>query len=59
MYSRLGYSPCVRPALINGIKSVIVDQHLRETDGQAYNNFLLGFARENDLVTEDGDTSSI
>ncbi|MGA7178668.1 MAG: DUF3579 domain-containing protein [Thiobacillaceae bacterium] len=55
--NRLGYSPCVRPTIIDGIKSVIVSRRLREIDGQAY-KFLLGFARANDLVIEGGDTSS-
>lgn len=52
--NRLGYSPCVRPTTLDGIKCVIISKRLKEIDERAY-NFLLGFGRENDLVIEDGD----
>jgi hypothetical protein len=50
--NRLGYSPYVRPTVINGVKSVIVDSRLKDVDERAY-NFLLNFGRDNDLVIED------
>jgi uncharacterized protein DUF3579 len=52
--NRLGYSPCVRPTTIDGVKCVIVGKRLKEIDERAY-NFVIGFGRENDLVIEDGD----
>ena len=55
--NRLGYSPSVRPTVVDGIKSVIVSKHLKEIDERAY-HFLLSFARENDLVIADGDKAS-
>ena len=50
----LGYSPYVRPALIAGVHSVIVDARLRELEPRAW-DFVIGFARDNDLVTLDVD----
>ena len=50
----LGYSPYVRPALIAGVRSVIVDERVRELEPRAW-NFVIGFARDNDLVTLDVD----
>ncbi|MGA9992347.1 MAG: DUF3579 domain-containing protein [Thiobacillaceae bacterium] len=52
--NRLGYSPCVTPTTINGIRCVIVGKRLKQLDERAY-NFVLNFGRENDLVIEDGD----
>jgi hypothetical protein len=52
--NRLGYSPCVRPTTLDGIRCVIVGKRLKDLDERAY-NFVLGFGRENDLVIEDGD----
>lgn len=56
--NRLGYSPCVRPTTIDGIRCVIVSKRLKELDERAY-NFVLGFGRENDLVLEDGDAPAV
>jgi hypothetical protein len=52
--NRLGYSPCVRPTTVDGVRCVLISKRLKELDERAY-NFLLGFGRENDLVVEDGD----
>lgn len=48
---RLGYSPYVQPAQVDGIKSVIVSRSLKEIDARAY-DFVLGFAHDNNLVIE-------
>lgn len=52
--NRMAYSPYVRPVTTNGVKGVWVDKKLREVDPRAY-NFLLAFARDNDLQVKDGD----
>lgn len=47
--AHLGYSPWVIPTVVNGIKCVVVNRALRDYDERAW-NFVLGFARDNDLV---------
>ncbi len=44
----LRYSPYVTPALIEGVRSVLVDARLHELEPLAY-LFLRDFARDNDL----------
>ncbi|MGI4814467.1 MAG: DUF3579 domain-containing protein [Janthinobacterium lividum] len=52
MNARLKYSLYVRPTLINGVKSVVVDERLRDLAPMAF-DFVMGFARDNELqVTE-------
>lgn len=46
--AHLKYSPYVRPVLLNGIKSVVVKEDLRQIEPLAY-HFVLDFARDNDL----------
>lgn len=46
--AHLGYSRYVRPTLLEGIKSVVVDAELRRIEPLAY-HFVLNFARDNDL----------
>jgi hypothetical protein len=46
--AHLKYSPYVRPTLLNGIKSVLVNEQLRALEPLAY-HFVLDFARDNDL----------
>lgn len=46
--SHLHYSQFVRPILINGIRSVVVDHALREIEPLAY-HFVIDFAKDNDL----------
>ena len=46
--AHLKYSPYVRPLLLNGIKSVVVDETLRKLEPLAY-HFVMDFARDNDL----------
>ena len=45
----LQYSPYVQPALIEGVRSVLVDARLHELEPMAY-HFLRGFAKDNDLT---------
>jgi Protein of unknown function (DUF3579) len=49
-----GYSPYVQPTMIGGVRCVIVDPRLRDLDARAW-DFVVGFARDNDLVTIDAD----
>jgi hypothetical protein len=44
----LQYSPYVQPALIEGVRAVLVDARLHALEPMAY-HFLQGFARDNDL----------
>lgn len=48
----LGYSPYVQPTMIAGIRAVIVDIRLRDLEARAW-DFVVGFARDNELVTID------
>ena len=50
--SHLHYSLFVRPILINGIRSVVVDHALREIEPLAY-HFVINFAKDNDLQIVD------
>jgi hypothetical protein len=44
----IGYSPYCVPRVINGIKCVIVDERLRDTEPRAW-DFVMHFARDNQL----------
>ena len=50
---RMQYSPYVHPVTAAGLRCVVVDMRLEEIEPMAY-RFLLGFARENELMTRDG-----
>lgn len=50
--AHLGYSPYVRPALVDGVRSVIVDERLRDLEPLAW-EFVLNFAKDNALRTVD------
>jgi len=47
-HAHLRYSPYVRPTVLGGIKSVVVNEALRDMEPKAY-HFVLSFARDNDL----------
>jgi hypothetical protein len=47
-----GYSPYVQPTLVAGVRCVIVDSRLRDLEPRAW-DFVVGFARDNELVTMD------
>lgn len=49
--SRINYSPYVHPTSIEGVKCIIVDSQLEEIDSRAW-GFVMGFAKDNDLVVE-------
>lgn len=46
--AHLTYSPYVRPTVLNGVKSVVVDEALRLLEPLAF-HFVMDFARDNDL----------
>lgn len=46
--AHLGYSPYVRPTVLDGVKSVVVNEGLRQIEPLAY-HFVLNFAKDNDL----------
>ncbi len=45
-----GYSPYAEPTMIAGVVCVVVDPRLRDLEVRAW-DFIVGFARDNDLVT--------
>ena len=49
---RMSFSPYVKPVTIDGVKCVKVGKALQQSEPAAY-NFLLDFARENDLQVID------
>ncbi len=51
---RTHFSPHVQPITLDGIQCVSVDKQLKINDPEAY-RFLLGFARTNELLTENAD----
>lgn len=44
----LRFSPYVRPTVLGGVKSVVVNEELRELEPLAY-HFVVNFAKDNDL----------
>jgi hypothetical protein len=50
--AHLQYSPYVRPTVLGGVKSVVVNEVLREIEPLAY-HFVLNFAKDNDLQIVD------
>lgn len=50
---RMQYSPYVQPITSAGIRCVVVDKRLKDIEPMAY-NFLLNFARDNELQTRPG-----
>lgn len=50
---RMQYSPYVQPVTSAGIRCVVVDKRLKDIEPMAY-NFLLNFARDNELQTRPG-----
>lgn len=49
----LSYSPFVQPSMRDGRRCVMVDARLRDVEPMAY-DFLRKFARDNDLLVEEG-----
>ena len=50
---RMQYSPYVQPINVGGVKCVLIDVRLKELEPMAY-NFLINFARDNELKTRPG-----
>jgi hypothetical protein len=50
---RMQYSPYVHPITSAGVKCVVVDVRLKDVEPMAY-NFLLGFAKDNELEVRPG-----
>lgn len=50
--AHLKYSPYVRPTVLGGVKSVVVNEALREIEPMAY-HFVVNFAKDNDLQIVD------
>jgi len=50
---RLCYSPYATPIVANGVKCVVIDARLMTSRPDAF-EFLLGFARDNDLLLRNG-----
>lgn len=50
--NNLRYSPYVRPMMLDGVRCVIVEPTLHETEPRAY-RFLLDFAHDNELLVMD------
>lgn len=50
--AHLQYSHYVRPILLNGIRSVVVNEELRVIEPMAY-HFVVDFAKDNDLQVVD------
>src|SRR5450830_1188785 len=50
--AHLKFSPYVLPTMINGVRSVVVNEALRALDPLAY-HFVLNFAKDNDLQVID------
>jgi hypothetical protein len=46
--AHLGYSPYVRPTMLNGTRAVVVNSALRGIEPLAY-HFVVDFAKDNDL----------
>lgn len=51
--SHLSYSPWCVPRIIDGIKTVVVHSDLRAHEPMAW-DFVLNFAKDNDLVVKEG-----
>jgi hypothetical protein len=47
-HAHLRYSPYVRPTVLGGVKSVVVNEGLRDIEPMAY-HFVVDFAKDNDL----------
>jgi hypothetical protein len=50
--SHITYSPYVLPVIIDGERSVVVDERLRELEPLAW-KFVMDFARDNSLKTQE------
>jgi hypothetical protein len=49
--SRVNYSPYLHPMSCERLKCLVIDAKLEQVDNRAW-NFIMSFARDNDLVVE-------
>ena len=49
--SRINYSPYLHPMSCERLKCLVIDAKLEQVDSRAW-GFIMGFARDNDLVVE-------
>lgn len=49
---RFCHSPYVRPVMLGGVKSVLIDERLRDIEPKAL-DFVVNFARDNGLTVVD------
>jgi len=50
---RINYSPYLKPIISAGIKCVVIDRRLQETNPEAF-SFLMSFAHDNALQVREG-----
>ncbi len=50
---RINYSPYLKPVSSTGIKCVVIDRRLEESNPEAF-RFLMSFARDNELQVREG-----
>jgi hypothetical protein len=50
---RINYSAYLKPSVCAGVKCVVIDGRLEETNPEAF-GFLMSFARDNELQVRDG-----
>jgi hypothetical protein len=50
---RINYSPYLKPVISTGIKCVVIDRWLEESNPEAF-SFLMSFARDNQLQVREG-----
>jgi len=50
---RINYSPYLKPIISAGIKCVVIDRRLEETNPEAF-SFLMSFAHDNELQVREG-----
>lgn len=50
---RISYSPYVKPIIAAGVKCVVIDRRLEQTNPEAF-SFLMSFAHDNELQVREG-----
>jgi len=50
---RINYSPYLKPIIAAGIKRVVIERRLQETNPEAF-SFLMSFAHDNELQVREG-----
>lgn len=50
---RINYSPFLQPIFCEGVRAIVIDTQLMDMEPAAF-DFLMGFARDNDLTVRPG-----